>query len=301
MLLGVCDTMGVEVVSTEGGHDFRWEGRRVEVPEGNTEGLVHELCHLAVASPQELRMPNLGLQQDWEHPRWKRNVLVEEQTLSLEYFLFGDPSVEGMRALMTPESIWGGSGGGISRYEVERRRSISEPGRAALALLRGLNLDDEWMRMEALRSAVDGDFPLDSLRMVCERVMEEHEEARTGASALSARMRMLDVPDALRRAAAATIRLEADGLRTATEDDESLEEVRADLALAGALDAAANLVEEEPSPAKHGKKRKKKRKKKEKKEKSLRHQLLTGDDDAFDEADVTPLPNALRFLPPESS
>lgn len=108
---------GRKVVGTAGGL-YTFSDVELRVPLGSVEGLVHDLCHWVVASPEERKQPNMGLSQDWTHPGWDRMVRCEELAWSLEMYLFGDPSIPVMASLMTPEARVSGGGVNVSTQEL---------------------------------------------------------------------------------------------------------------------------------------------------------------------------------------
>lgn len=119
---------GRSLVGTPGGL-YRFDETAIQVPYGSVEGAVHELCHWVVASESERRQVNMGLSQDWQHPLWDRMVWCEELAWSLEFYLYGDPSVADMAAMMTPEARASGGGGEITEGEWRFSKEQFETGK----------------------------------------------------------------------------------------------------------------------------------------------------------------------------
>lgn len=105
--------IGRKLVGTDGGLYLTTQDV-VAVPSGAVEGALHELCHLVVASEEQLRQTNLGLSLDWTHPEWRGMVLSEELAWSLEHFILGDCPAEDVRRMMTPEARCSGGGAFVS-------------------------------------------------------------------------------------------------------------------------------------------------------------------------------------------
>jgi hypothetical protein len=106
---------GRRVVGTSGGL-YAFTEAEIRLPYGSVEGLIHDVCHWVVADESERRQDNMGLSQDWTHPRYDRMVKCEELAWSLETYLFGDPPPEVMASLMTPESLASGGGNYSTSY-----------------------------------------------------------------------------------------------------------------------------------------------------------------------------------------
>jgi hypothetical protein len=126
---------GRRVNPTDGGL-YSFGVDELAVPYGSVEGLTHEVCHWVVASESERRMENMGLSQDWEHPRYDRMVKCEELAWSLENYLLGDPPPEVLGCMMTPEARSSGGGGYYTEYERERVKNLQGAAAAdAVALI----------------------------------------------------------------------------------------------------------------------------------------------------------------------
>jgi hypothetical protein len=126
LALAIRQETGRTLHGTPGGQ-FVWTDSGLYVPMGNIEGVIHEVAHWLVSSEEERRMPNLGLVEDWLHPRWQRSVRNEEEAWSLEFWLFGDPTVARMASFLTPEALRGGGGGYISAQENSKRGYYPPP------------------------------------------------------------------------------------------------------------------------------------------------------------------------------
>lgn len=105
---------GRKLVGTRGG-TYVFSPTEIRVPDLDIEAAVHELCHWVVANDSERKQVNLGLSQDWQHPNYDRMVRCEEMAWSLEFYLFGDPTVEKMASYLTPEARASGGGYNITR------------------------------------------------------------------------------------------------------------------------------------------------------------------------------------------
>lgn len=114
---------------------YEFGATELKIPTGSVEGAVHDLCHFVVASPEEKRMPNMGLSQDWTHPRWDRMVMCEELAWALEFWLYGNPTVADMASLMTPEACSSGGGGYITDYSIQSENLRKERREAARPVL----------------------------------------------------------------------------------------------------------------------------------------------------------------------
>ena len=123
-------TTGRRLVGTGGGL-YAFTDAEIRLPFGSVEGAFHELCHWAVASDEERRQPNMGLVMDSAHPKFDRMVRCEELAWSLEFYLFGDPTVERMARFLTPEAAEGGSGYSISS---SRPRNLTEIAKAEVSV-----------------------------------------------------------------------------------------------------------------------------------------------------------------------
>lgn len=166
---------GRTLVGTGGGL-YAFTETELRVPQGTGEGVIHELCHWVVASDEERRMPNLGLSMDWTHPGYDRMVRCEELAWSLQFYLFGDPTVEKMASYLTPEARASGGGSYISSYEQaqarqarEKRLHLEEAAKAELE--RGKHLVDreaESLRREALQRAEQVGLNVKALKQIVE-------------------------------------------------------------------------------------------------------------------------------------
>lgn len=180
----VHDVTGRTLVGTGGGR-YVATSAGIYVPNWDMDAAIHELAHFVVASEDERRQRNWGLSTDWDHhldEDFDRMVLREEQTWSLQLYLFGDPSPERIVEIMSPEAAFtdGGSYGGgyVSSTPAKKPDTVTqndaEASKAEIAKARDLLVRHGEMRPEgteelrrfALRRAEELGLPVAKIKRI---------------------------------------------------------------------------------------------------------------------------------------
>lgn len=200
----VKETTGRTLIGTNGGL-YAFTPYEMRIPRLDIEAGVHELCHYVVASPEERKQDNMGLSTDWTHPRFDRMVRCEELVWSLEFYLFGDPSVAKMAGFLTPEARASGGGVNITSAEHDawlrgiRERSRPRPEDAALAeaeraqkLVRD---QKEALRREALQKAEQAQLRVKELKALIQSTIDRQAEAIKMLPDLERELRVLEGPE----------------------------------------------------------------------------------------------------------